>query len=125
MDAVAPVTESETPEDGTLKDGLIDRSVTDWYKDAIIYQLHIKAFLDADNNGYGDFRGLMEKLDYVAGARRHRDLAAAVLPLARCATTGTTSPTTRPSTRSTATSRRSRSSCGRRTRGGCASSPSS
>ncbi len=65
MDAVAPVTEQDIPEDGTLKDGLIDRSVTDWYKDAIIYQLHIKAFYDADNNGYGDFRGLMEKLDYV------------------------------------------------------------
>ncbi|UOM36861.1 maltose alpha-D-glucosyltransferase [Acuticoccus sp. I52.16.1] len=44
---------------------MIDRSITDWYKDAIIYQLHIKAFYDADNNGYGDFRGLMEKLDYV------------------------------------------------------------
>ncbi|WP_332461131.1 maltose alpha-D-glucosyltransferase [Acuticoccus mangrovi] len=44
---------------------MIDRSVTDWYKDAIIYQLHIKAFYDADNNGYGDFRGLMQKLDYV------------------------------------------------------------
>ena len=64
MDAVAPVTETEAPEE-TTKDGLIDRSVTDWYKDAIIYQLHIKAFYDADNNGYGDFRGLMEKLDYV------------------------------------------------------------
>lgn len=36
-----------------------------WYKDAIIYQLHIKAFCDADGNGVGDFAGLMEKLDYV------------------------------------------------------------
>ncbi|MBE0598043.1 MAG: maltose alpha-D-glucosyltransferase, partial [Desulfuromonadales bacterium] len=36
-----------------------------WYRDAIIYQLHIKAFYDADGNGIGDFRGLMEKLDYL------------------------------------------------------------
>ena len=37
-----------------------------WYKDAIIYQLHLKSFFDANNDGVGDFRGLMEKLDYVA-----------------------------------------------------------
>jgi maltose alpha-D-glucosyltransferase / alpha-amylase len=37
-----------------------------WYKDAIIYQLHVKSFCDSNNDGVGDFRGLMEKLDYVA-----------------------------------------------------------
>jgi maltose alpha-D-glucosyltransferase / alpha-amylase len=37
----------------------------DWYKDAIIYQLHIKAFFDSNGDGVGDFRGLLEKLDYV------------------------------------------------------------
>ena len=36
-----------------------------WYKDAIIYQLHIKAFFDAQGRGIGDFQGLTEKLDYV------------------------------------------------------------
>ncbi len=36
-----------------------------WYKDAIVYQLHVKAFRDSSGDGYGDFRGLMEKLDYV------------------------------------------------------------
>src|SRR6266496_5785434 len=36
-----------------------------WYKDAIIYQLHIKAFYDSHDDGMGDFRGLTEKLDYV------------------------------------------------------------
>jgi len=36
-----------------------------WYKDAVIYQLHIKAFFDSDNDGYGDFRGLTSKLDYI------------------------------------------------------------
>jgi maltose alpha-D-glucosyltransferase / alpha-amylase len=37
-----------------------------WYKDAVIYQLHVKSFFDADNDGIGDFAGLFEKLDYVA-----------------------------------------------------------
>ena len=37
-----------------------------WYKDAIIYQLHVKSFFDSDNDGIGDFRGLISKLDYIA-----------------------------------------------------------
>ncbi|MCO6411706.1 MAG: maltose alpha-D-glucosyltransferase [Thiogranum sp.] len=36
-----------------------------WYKDAIIYQLHVKAFFDSDNDGSGDFNGLTQKLDYI------------------------------------------------------------
>src|SRR5207253_2385201 len=36
-----------------------------WYKDAIIYQLHIKAFFDANNDGVGDLEGLTRKLDYL------------------------------------------------------------
>ena len=36
-----------------------------WYKDAIIYELHIKAFMDKNNDGIGDFEGLFEKLDYL------------------------------------------------------------
>jgi len=49
----------------------IDLPVTDldrdelWYKDAIIYQLHVKAFADSNNDGIGDFAGLCEKLDYL------------------------------------------------------------
>ncbi|MDS1141564.1 maltose alpha-D-glucosyltransferase [Pusillimonas sp. SM2304] len=37
-----------------------------WYKDAVIYQLHVKSFFDANNDGEGDFAGLIAKLDYVA-----------------------------------------------------------
>ena len=37
-----------------------------WYKDAIIYQLHVKSFFDGNNDGIGDFAGLISKLDYVA-----------------------------------------------------------
>lgn len=36
-----------------------------WYKDAVIYQLHVKSFFDADNDGVGDFKGLLAKLDYI------------------------------------------------------------
>src|SRR3954463_1869568 len=44
---------------------MIDRSDRLWYKDAVIYQLHVKAFFDADNDGIGDFAGLSRKLDYL------------------------------------------------------------
>ena len=36
-----------------------------WYKDAIVYQLHVKSFLDANGDGIGDFAGLAQKLDYL------------------------------------------------------------
>ena len=36
-----------------------------WYKDAIIYELHVRAFHDSNNDGIGDFPGLIEKLDYL------------------------------------------------------------
>src|SRR5881275_1044268 len=36
-----------------------------WYKDAIIYELHVKTFYDSNADGIGDFRGLIEKLDYL------------------------------------------------------------
>ncbi len=37
----------------------------DWYKDAIIYELHLKAFHDANGDGIGDIPGLIAKLDYI------------------------------------------------------------
>lgn len=36
-----------------------------WYKDAIIYELHVRAFRDSNDDGMGDFRGLTQKLDYL------------------------------------------------------------
>jgi maltose alpha-D-glucosyltransferase/alpha-amylase len=36
-----------------------------WYKDGIIYQTHVRAFFDSDNDGIGDFSGLTRKLDYL------------------------------------------------------------
>ena len=37
-----------------------------WYKDAVIYQLHVKSFFDANNDGIGDFTGLIDRLDYIS-----------------------------------------------------------
>jgi len=36
-----------------------------WYKDAIIYEVHVRAFFDSVGDGHGDFRGLTQKLDYL------------------------------------------------------------
>ncbi len=36
-----------------------------WYKDAVFYELHVKAFQDSNDDGVGDFRGLTERLDYL------------------------------------------------------------
>jgi maltose alpha-D-glucosyltransferase/alpha-amylase len=36
-----------------------------WYKDAIVYQLHVKAFFDSNDDGIGDFPGLTDRLDYI------------------------------------------------------------
>jgi maltose alpha-D-glucosyltransferase / alpha-amylase len=45
-----------------------DQSAADselWFKDAVIYQLHVKAFFDSNGDGIGDFAGLTDKLDYL------------------------------------------------------------
>ena len=36
-----------------------------WYRDAVIYQLHVRGFFDSNDDGVGDFRGLTQKLDYI------------------------------------------------------------
>ncbi len=38
-----------------------------WYKDAVIYEVHVKAFMDGNGDGIGDFPGLTSRLDYLAG----------------------------------------------------------
>jgi maltose alpha-D-glucosyltransferase / alpha-amylase len=40
-------------------------SGADWYKDAVIYEVHVRAFADSDGDGIGDFQGLTGKLDYL------------------------------------------------------------
>ncbi|MEX1162915.1 MAG: maltose alpha-D-glucosyltransferase [Nitriliruptor sp.] len=47
------------PTDGTI--------ITDpaWYRDAVIYSCHVRSFADSDGDGFGDFRGLADRLDYL------------------------------------------------------------
>ncbi len=44
---------------------MIDRSDTHWYRDALIYQVHVKSFFDSNDDGIGDFAGVTQKLDYI------------------------------------------------------------
>ena len=44
---------------------MIERDDPLWYKDAIVYQAHVRAFFDSTNDGVGDFVGLSQKLDYL------------------------------------------------------------
>ena len=53
-EGLTPISEDGRPEPDPL-----------WYKDAIVYELHVKAFCDSDRDGIGDFPGLTEKLDYL------------------------------------------------------------
>ena len=53
----------DSPSKNTVR---VDQGSDDlWYKDAIIYQMHVKAFADINNDGIGDFAGATEKLDYL------------------------------------------------------------
>lgn len=38
---------------------------TTWYKDAVFYELYVRAFYDGNGDGHGDFKGLIQKLDYL------------------------------------------------------------
>lgn len=40
---------------------------TFWYKNAIVYSLDVETFMDSNGDGIGDFRGLTQRLDYLAG----------------------------------------------------------
>jgi maltose alpha-D-glucosyltransferase/alpha-amylase len=44
---------------------MADTSNSLWFKDAIIYQAHVRAFFDSTNDGVGDFNGLTQKLEYL------------------------------------------------------------
>ncbi|GGL63031.1 maltose alpha-D-glucosyltransferase [Wenxinia marina] len=51
--------------DKTLLTADPEATAADWYKDAVIYQLHVKAYQDSNGDGIGDFAGLMSRLDHV------------------------------------------------------------
>src|SRR5436189_3624028 len=58
MNLLSSIDTSERPVTAVESDEL-------WYKDAIIYELHVRAFADSNNDGIGDFPGLMSRLDYL------------------------------------------------------------
>jgi maltose alpha-D-glucosyltransferase/alpha-amylase len=62
MAAIAVPSEAEV--EHAVQNG-IDNAAHDWFHDAIIYQMHVKAFQDASGDGAGDFAGLIQRLDYV------------------------------------------------------------
>ena len=53
-----------------------------WYKDAVIYQLHVRTFCDSNGDGIGDFVGLTQRLDYLQELGIDGDMAHAVLSIA-------------------------------------------
>ncbi|MGA3216455.1 MAG: maltose alpha-D-glucosyltransferase [Acidimicrobiales bacterium] len=53
--------------EATLAGTSITSASGGWYKDAVIYETHVRAFFDGDGDGIGDFKGLIEKLDYLQG----------------------------------------------------------
>src|ERR1700761_8206519 len=57
-DVHTPAPETASPTGLVVDDPL-------WYKDAVVYQLNVKSFFDSNDDGIGDFKGLMTKLEYI------------------------------------------------------------
>ena len=53
-----PDAPAATPQPAPARDPL-------WYKDAVVYEVHVRAFSDSNEDGVGDFRGLTDRLDYI------------------------------------------------------------
>ncbi|HTS53909.1 MAG TPA: maltose alpha-D-glucosyltransferase [Burkholderiales bacterium] len=49
--------------DASAQPGWLDDPL--WYKDAVVYEVHVRAFYDSNNDGVGDLAGLAQKLDYI------------------------------------------------------------
>ena len=45
------------------RDALTEHAL--WYKDAVIYEIHVRSFYDSNGDGIGDFQGLTQKLPYL------------------------------------------------------------
>src|SRR5690349_9604727 len=65
MEAADATPRAEDPRTRIAERTVDVRNPTLWYKDAIIYQLHVKSYFDSNNDGIGDFPGLTAKVDYI------------------------------------------------------------
>jgi maltose alpha-D-glucosyltransferase / alpha-amylase len=66
--SATPSSRSRKPRRGpffTIGEGYAPGSESLWYKDAVFYELHVRAFQDSDGDGIGDFPGLIQRLDYL------------------------------------------------------------
>ena len=63
--AKAPLLDTPTPSEPMSKQTISLTPDPHWYKDAVIYEVHIKSFCDGNGDGIGDFKGLISKLDYL------------------------------------------------------------
>jgi maltose alpha-D-glucosyltransferase/alpha-amylase len=61
----SPTPASIAPEQRQETSAVLSQDEILWYKDAVIYQLHVRTFCDSNGDGVGDFRGLTGKLDYL------------------------------------------------------------
>jgi maltose alpha-D-glucosyltransferase/alpha-amylase len=56
---------SEASNESTIVGSTLEQQQPDWYKTAVFYEVLVRSFRDANADGTGDFRGLIEKLDYL------------------------------------------------------------
>ncbi len=59
------MTTTQVAREGRTSDALVNARPSTWYKDAVIYEAHVRSFRDGNGDGIGDFVGLIEKLDYL------------------------------------------------------------
>jgi maltose alpha-D-glucosyltransferase/alpha-amylase len=64
LEALRAAKDAASQQDGNNQASLLTPAA-DWYKDAVIYELHVRAFADSDGDGRGDFKGLADHLDYL------------------------------------------------------------
>lgn len=57
---------------------------TDWWKDAVVYQIYPRSFQDSNGDGIGDLRGIISRLDYIKEARGRCDLDLPDLSFSEC-----------------------------------------
>ncbi|WP_452223896.1 glycoside hydrolase family 13 protein [Lacinutrix chionoecetis] len=51
--------------DQTIKQAVLNKDAKAWWKEGVLYQIYPQSFKDANGDGFGDFRGVIEKLDYI------------------------------------------------------------